>query len=321
MRLPALVSHAVIAFLVNSFCPSPGTLCRLAAVLLIATGAAEARTGLDERSRLEGEGIKPQASFEHRIDPWSRWTLKLQADPALSTEAGARAGIDVRLLTQRLDAHQLQAGAAMTFSPEAPEVLQAWQPFDDDKASLFVKDQWRWSPQVSLATGARLVSLPGGSAFQHRLSLAWRPAADWTWQLTDAALRPTSPPAGGLRVQHFLGMELQTEQEAGPLQVQARLASQRVDDILQPQVLHAASVTVSAPLDEHWRLGGDSLVTNQGNLLRFKLSGSMAHDRARLSLVVPRRFHGRAVDTLNGGPSLVDDDDRLGWRTQLEMRF
>ncbi|RQP22302.1 hypothetical protein DZC73_21825 [Albitalea terrae] len=291
--------------------------------MLIASGAAaHAQTGLVERSRLEGEGIKPEASFEHRIDPWSRWTLKLQADPALGTDAGARAGIDVRVLTERLDAHELQAGAAMAFSPAPSEAVQAWQPFDDDRPTVFLEDSWRWSPQVRVTGGARLVGMPGGAALHRRLSLAWQPASDWTLRLTDAVLRPASPAADGLRGQRFLGMDLQTEQEASILRVQVRLASQLVNEAVQPQWLHAASLALSAPLDDRWLLGGDSLITSQGKLMRLKLSGSMVRDRARLSLVVPRRFQGRPIDpALNGGLPLGDADDRLGWRTRLELRF
>jgi hypothetical protein len=315
--------HAMISGLVICLRPSSSAICRLVVAWFMAGSmAATAQAGLVEHARPEGEGIKPEASFEHRIDPWSRLTLRLQADPALGSDAGARAGIDVRLLTHRLDAHDLQAGAAMSFSPALPELVQAWQPFDDERPAVFIEDNWQWSPQVSVTTGARLVSMPSGAAFHRRLSLAWQPASDWTLRFTDGLLQPASSPANGLRVQRFHGVELHTEQDVGKLQVQARLASQLVSDALQPQLLNAASLTLSAPLDEHWVLGGDSLVTSQGNLLRFKLSGSMAHDRAKLSLVVPRQFRGRAVDpALNGGLPLVDADDRLGWRTQLELRF
>jgi len=141
-------------------------------------------------------------------------------------------------------------------------------------------------------------------------------------RLTDGALRMVSPPAEGLRVQRFQGVELQTEQSAGIVKVEAKLASQLVNEVTQPQVLHAASVTLSAPIDDHWTVGGDSLITSQGNLMRFKLSGTMANDKAKLSLVVPRRTQGRPVDpALNGGLPLVDAADSLGWRTQLEVRF
>jgi hypothetical protein len=95
-----------------------------------------------------------------------------------------------------------------------------------------------------------------------------------------------------------------------------------MDDLSQPQVLHAASVSLTAPLADRWMLGGDSFVTSQGRLMRLKLSGSMAHDKARLSLAVPRWFRGRTIDpALNGGLPWVDADDALGWRTQLEVRF
>ncbi len=230
--------------------------------------------------------------------------------------------MDLRFVTQRLDAHELQAGAALSFSPALPDAVQAWQPFDDQRPSLFMQDSWRWSSQVSLTAGARLIDVPGGAAFHQRLSLAWQPVSDWTLRLTDGALRQVSPPVSGLRVQRFQGVELQTEQSAGILHVQAKLASQLVNDVVQPQVLNAASIALTAPLDDRWSVGGDSLITSQGNLMRFKLSGTMAHDRAKLSLVVPRRFQGRAIDpALNGGLPTLDTDDNLGWRTQLEVRF
>ena len=164
--------------------------------------------------------------------------------------------------------------------------------------------------------------VPGGAAFHQRLSLAWQPLSDWTLQLTDGALRMVTPPAEGLRVQRFQGVELQTTQSAGIVKVEAKLASQLVNEVTQPQVLHAASVTLSAPIDDHWTVGGDSLITSQGNLMRFKLSGTMANDKAKLSLVVPKRSQGRTVDpALNGSLPLVDAADSLGWRTQLEVRF
>src|SRR6185295_17143073 len=119
--------------------PTPVAMRRFAAALLAAGAAvANAQSGLVARSTAEDQGIKPEASFSERIDPWSRWTLRLHADPALGNATAARADVDVRFLTERLDGHQLQAGAAMSLSPTATEpVVQAWQPFEGDAPSLF----------------------------------------------------------------------------------------------------------------------------------------------------------------------------------------
>src|SRR5438105_666318 len=107
-----------------------------------------------------------------------------------------------------------------------------------------------------------------------------------------------------------------------PLRLQARLATQQASDILQSQVLHAAALTLSVPLDKRWLLGSDALITSQGHLMRLKLSGSLARDRARVSVVVPHQFQGRVIDTaLNGSLPSVDPSDSLGWRTQIELRF
>ena len=314
-----------VQFAVICLHPSSGAMRHLAATLLVASGAVvHAQTGLDVRSPMQGEGLKPEASFEQRIDPWSRLTLRVHADPTLGVDAGAKAGADIRLLTQRLDAHQLQAGASFAFAPTAPDAVQAWQPFDDGRPTVFMQDRWQWTSQVSVTAGARLVNVPGGTALHDRLSLAWQPVSDWTLRFTDGSVRLTSPPADGLglRIQRFQGVELQTDQSAGNVQVQAKLASQLVNDALQPQVLHAATLTLTAPLDDQWTLGGDSVISSQGSLMRLKLSGSMAHDKAKLSLVVPRRLQGRAIDpALNGSLPAFDANDNLGWRTQLEVRF
>jgi hypothetical protein len=264
----------------------------------------------------------PEATFEQRIDPWSRWTVRLYADTASSGETPARAGMEMRFLTRRLDAHQLQAGAAVAFSPLGPDPVEAWQTFDDRRPAVFVEDRWQWSPEWSMSAGARLIDVPGGAAFHERLALAWQPGGAWTLTLTDGALRPASPAPSAASVRRQRGVEVQTEHAAGSLRVQARLASRQVSDLLQSQVLHAAAVTLTLPLDERWSLGSDSLITNQGNLTRLKLSGSLARDRARVSLVVPHRFQGRAIDTaLNASLPGLDPDDGLGWRTQLELRF
>jgi hypothetical protein len=270
----------------------------------------------------------PEAVFEQRIDPWSRWSVRLYADTASTGETPARAGMEMRFKTRRLDAHEMQAGAGMAFSPLGLDPVEVGQPFDDRRPAVFVEDRWQWSPEWSMTAGARLIDVPGGAAFHERLALAWQPGGAWTVKLTDGSLRPASPASlaslvpAAASVRRQRGVEVQTEQAAGDLRVQARLASRQVSDPLQSQVLHAAAVTLTLPLDERWSIASDSVITNQGDLTRFKLSGSLARDRAKLSLVVPHRFQGRAIDAaLNGSLPGVDPDDGLGWRTQLELRF
>ena len=230
--------------------------------------------------------------------------------------------MEVRFLTRRLDAHQLQAGAAVAFSPSGPEPVEAWQMFDDRRPSVFVEDHWQWSSALSMTAGARLIDVPGGAAFHERLALAWQPASAWTLTVTEGALRLASPAPNAACVQRYRGVEVQTEHAAGSLRVQSRLASQQMSDILTSQVLHAAAVTLTVPLDKRWLLDSETLITSRGHLTRLKLSGSLARDRARVSLVAQHQFQGRPIDTaLNGSLPSVDPDDRLGWRTQLELRF
>jgi hypothetical protein len=264
----------------------------------------------------------PEAIFEQRINPWSRWTLRLYAEAASGGDTTARAGMEARFLTRRLDAHQLQAGATVAFSPSGPDPVEAWQTFDDRRPSVFVEDRWQWSSALSMTAGARLIDVPGGAAFHERLALAWQPASAWTLRVTDGALRLASRAPNAAFVQRYRGMEVQTEHAAGSLRLQARLASQQMSDVLQSQVLHAAAVVLTVPLDERWSLGSETLVASQGRLTRLRLSGSLARDRAKLSLVVPHGVQGRPIVTaLNGGLPSVDPDDSLGWRTQVELRF
>jgi len=303
---------------------SQGALRRVTAALFIAANAgAHAQPALAVLPGAPDLAPVPEAVVEQRIDPWSRWTLRLYAEPSAGGDATARAGMEARFVTRRLSAHRLQAGAAAAFSPSEPDPVEAWQTFDDRRPSVFVEDRWQWSSAWSMTAGARLIDMPGGTAFHERLALAWQPAAAWQLRITDGALQLASPTPDVAGAQRYRGVEVQTEHCAGGLHLQALLTSQQVSDILQSQVLHAAAVTFTVPLDDRWSLGSETLVASQGQLTRLKLSGSLAHDRARFSLVVPHRFDGRPIDTaLNGSlASMEDPDDGLGWRTQLELKF
>ena len=266
----------------------------------------------------------PEAVVEREIDPWSRWTLRFYAEPSPGGDTpNTRAGAEMRLLTRRLDAHQLQAGAAVAFSPAAPDAAEAWQTFDDRRRSLFVEDRWQWSSTLSVTAGTRLIDAAGGAAFHERVSLAWQPTGAWTLRVTDGKLQPASSLASNApSVQRYRGVEMQTEHVAGSLRLQGRLASQLVSDNMQPQVLHAASLNITAPLDERWSLGSESSITNRGSLTKLRLSGSLARDRGTVSLIVPSRLQGSAINTaFNAGLPSRDPEDGLGLRTQIQLRF
>ncbi|HUG22343.1 hypothetical protein [Piscinibacter sp.] len=302
---------------------SPSALRRVTAALFVAANAgAHAQPAFAVLPGAQDLAPVPEAIVERRVDPWSRWTLRLYAEPSAGGDATPRAGMEARFVTQRLDAHQLLAGAALAFSPSEPDPVEAWQTFDDHRPSVFVEDRWQWSSEWSMTAGARLIHMPEGVAVHERLALAWQPAGAWKLRVTDGTLR-LAPAPNEVSVQRYRGVEVQTEHAAGGLRLQALLASQQVSDILQSQVLHAAAVTFTFPLHERWSLGSETLIASQGHLTRLKLSGSFAQDQARVSLVVPHRFDGRPIDTaLNGSlASMEDPDDRLGWRTQLELKF
>jgi len=292
-----------------------------AALFIAASAGAHAQPEFTRLPAAPDPLRAPEATFEQRIDPWSRWTLRLYAQPAPGGDA-ARAGMEARVVTRRLDAHELQAGAAVAFSPSGPDALEPSQAFDDRRPALFVEDRWQWGSAMSLTAGTRLIDVPGGAAFHDRIALAWQPSSGWTMRGTEGALRLASPAPNAPCVQRYRGVELQAEQAAGSLQWKARLASRQVSDVLQSQVLHAAAVNLTVPVDERWSLGSDMLLSSQGHLARLRLSGSLARDRARVSLVVPHQFQGRPIDAaLNGSPPWLDPADSLGWRTQVELRF
>jgi hypothetical protein len=294
----------------------------IAALLPAATAAAHAQMAFTMPPVAQALSPPPEATFEQRIDPWSRWNLRLYAEPAAGGDAAARGGIQARLLTRRLDTHQLQAGAAVAFSQSGPDPMASWQTFDDRRTSVFVEDRWQWASALSVTGGARVVDVPGGAGLHERLALAWQPASAWTLRVTDGALRLASPAPNTASVQRFRGAEVQTEQAAGNVRVRARWLTQQVSDVQQSQVLHAGAVTLTVPLAERWSLDSETLVASQGQLTRLKLSGSLARDRARVSVVVPHRFQSTPVDTaLNGSQPAMDPDDGQGWRTQLELRF
>jgi len=309
---------------VNHSLTPQGALRRVTAVLLIAAGAAVHAEPAD-LVMPAGQGLTraPEAVVERKIDPWSSWILRFYADPAPGGDTPAtRAGVEMRLLTRRLDAHQLQAGAAVAFSPTVPDAVGAWQTFDDRRRAVFVEDRWQWSSTLSVTAGARLIDVAGGAAFHERIALAWQPAPAWTLRVTDGTLQLASSPAPNAPLQRYRGVEMQTEHVAGNLHLQARLASQLVSDTLQPQVMHAAAVTITAPLDERWSLGSESSITNRGSLMKLKLSGSLARDRATVSLVVPSRFQGNAINTaFNANLPSREPEDGLALRTQLQLRF
>jgi hypothetical protein len=293
-----------------------------AALLLAANAGAHAQLDPGVMPGAPAPARAPEARFEQRIDPWSDWSLRLYAEPAPGADAIPRAGMEARFSTRRLDAHRLQAGASVAYSPSGPDPLDAWQAFDDRRPALFVEDRWQWSPSLSLTAGARLIDVPGGAASHERFALAWQPASDWMLRVTDGALRLASPAPDAVCVQRYRGVEVQSEHAAGRLRMQARLASHQLSDVLQSQVLHAATVRLDLPLDARWSLGSRTQITSQGHSARLEVSGALLRDRAKVSLVVPRRFQGRPIDAaLNGGLLLLDPDDSLGWRTQLELRF
>jgi hypothetical protein len=265
----------------------------------------------------------PEASFEQRIDPWSRWSVKLYADPVATIgDVVSRGGMEARYTTQRLDAHQLDLGAAAAFSPAGPAPVEAWQAVDDRSSSVFVEDRWHWSPSLSMTAGARLVDMPGGAAIHHRVSLAWQPADDWTLKLTNGSLQPQVLVGGTAGVQRFRGVELQTERDLSVAHMVARVASHQVSDTTQSQALHAAALLVSVPLGPQWSLGSETMVASQGDVTRLKLSGTMLRERAKVSLVVPRQFQTRTLETDLGRslPSVLPDDTP-GWRARFELRF
>src|SRR5205085_4467340 len=121
-----------------------------AALLMAASAAAHAQTAFTMPPVAQALSPPPEASFEQRIDPWSRWNLRLYAEPAPGGDAAARGGIQARLLTRRLDTHQLQAGAAVAFSQSGPDPVASWQTFDDRRTSVFVEDRWQWSSALSV---------------------------------------------------------------------------------------------------------------------------------------------------------------------------
>lgn len=292
----------------------------VAAVALAAAGAA-AQANPASLTLPSGPGLarSPEANFEQRIDPWSRWTLKLYAEP-VPGDAAARGGMEARFFTRRFDAHQLQGGAALSFSPVEPGPIEAWQALDDRRSSLFVEDRFHWSSSLSMSAGARLVEAQGGAAFHHRLALAWQPTGAWALRMTDGALQLPTPGAPCAR--RFRGVELETEQTAGPLRLRARAASHEVSDVLQSQILHAAALTLAVPLHPQWSLGSQTVISNRGDLTRVQLAGSLLRDRATVSLAVPYRFQGRPVDTaLNAVMPGVVPEDGVGWRAELKLVF
>jgi hypothetical protein len=300
--------------------------CVAAALLVAASASTHAQLAFTTLATAQQAARISEATFQQPLDPWSRWTLRLYAQPAGAGELATSAGMEARLLTQRLDTHQLQAGAVVAFSPSAPNPVEAWQAFDDHRPSLFVEDRWQWSPTVSMTAGARLIDSSGSAAFHQRLDLAWQPASAWTLKLTDGALRPASPIQNAANAQSYRGVELRTEQTQGMLRVRASLASGQVSDTVQSQVQsqvqRAAAVTVTLPLDERWSLGSETLIATQGELTRLRLSGTLANRQARFSLVVPHQFRAGPIDTnLSGNLPAVDTDSNLGWRTQLELSF
>jgi hypothetical protein len=301
--------------------PAPRRALRhLAAVALAAAGAV-AHANPASLTVPGGPGLTsaPEASFEQRIDPWSRWSLKLYAEP-VPGDAAARGGMEARFLTRRFDAHQLQGGAALSFSPGEPGPVEAWQALDDRRSSVFIEDRFHWSSSLSLSAGARLVEAQDGAALHHRLALAWQPIGAWAVRATDGALQ--LPTAGAPWARRFRGLELETEQTAGPLRVRARAASHEVSDVVQSQILHAAALTLALPLHPQWSVGSQTVISNRGDLTRLQLAGSALRDRAKVSLAVPYRVQGRAVDTaLNAVMPGAVPEDGVAWRAELKLDF
>jgi hypothetical protein len=260
-------------------------------------------------------------TFEERIDPWSRWTLRIYKEPVPGRDEYAQGVVEARLLTRRLDSHQIEAGAAMVASPVEPDPIDARQEIDERRSSLFVEDRWHWSGALTMTAGARLIDASGGAAIHRRVSLGWQPAAAWTLKLTQGDVQSRSS-AATLPLHQFRGIEVQTEHSAGSLRLRARAASQRVSDPSQSQVLNVAAVTLAMPLDARWAVASETLVARERNLTRLKLAGSMAQKRATLSLLLPRRFGGRPTDAeMNAGLMALQPDDTCSWRAQLELRL
>jgi hypothetical protein len=229
--------------------------------------------------------------------------------------------MEARFFTRQFDAHRLQVGAALAVSPVDAGAVAAWQAVDDRRTSVFVEDRWQWSASLSMAAGARVVDVPQGAAFHHRLAFAWQPDGAWTLKMTQGALHPlATQAAGGAWMQRFRGVELRTEQSVGSLRLRAVAAAQQVSELEYSRALHAAAVMLDMPLDKRWTLGAQTLVAPGGQLTRLKLSGSLLRDRANVSLVLPHRFQGGPTDMAASLVS-VEPYDGLGVRAQLELRF